>query len=38
MRGFLYRWAIRLKEFGERRRFAAFIRAGLALRARIEEV
>jgi hypothetical protein len=35
MQGFLYRWAMRLKDFGERRRLGAFIRAGLALKARL---
>jgi hypothetical protein len=35
MRGFLYRWAIRLKDFGERHDCAVFIKAGLALRTRL---
>jgi hypothetical protein len=35
MRGFLYRLAIRLKDFGERRRCAAFIKMGIALKTRL---
>ena len=41
MRGFLYRWAIRLKDFGERAGHkhhwyaGAFIRAGLWLKKRL---
>jgi hypothetical protein len=35
IRGFLYRWAIRLKDFGERHNFAVFIRIGLALKERL---
>jgi hypothetical protein len=33
MRGFLYRWAIGLKEFGERHKIVVLINVGLALRA-----
>jgi hypothetical protein len=32
LRGFFYRWAIRLKDFGERHRLAFVTRWGLALR------
>jgi hypothetical protein len=32
MKGFLYRLAMRLKEFGERHNLWVFINAGLALR------
>ena len=32
MKGVLYRWAIRLKDFGERHKIGAFIRMGLVLR------
>jgi hypothetical protein len=35
MRGFLYRWAIRLKDFRERHNLGVFIALGLALRARL---
>jgi hypothetical protein len=35
MRGFLYRWAIRLQTFGERHRCRAFIKLGLALKGRL---
>jgi hypothetical protein len=35
MLGFLYRWAIRLKDFGERHKLVTFIRMGLALKERI---
>ena len=35
MRGFLYRWAIRLKDFGERHNLRAFIGMGIALKARL---
>jgi hypothetical protein len=35
MRGFLYRWAIRLKDFGERHNLGVFIWLGLAIRARL---
>jgi hypothetical protein len=35
MRGFLYRWAIRLKDFGERHNLGVFIGIRLALRERL---
>jgi hypothetical protein len=35
MRGFLYRWAIGLKDFGERHKIVVLVKAGLALKARL---
>jgi len=35
VRGFLYRWAIRIKDFGERHRIDFLIRWGLALKDRL---
>ena len=35
MKGFLYRTAIRLKNFGERLRLPVFIRLGLALKRKL---
>jgi hypothetical protein len=35
MRSFLYRWAIRFKDFGERHGCRALIKLGLAMRNRL---
>jgi hypothetical protein len=35
MRGFLYRWAMRLKDFGESHNCGALVRFGLAVRDRL---
>jgi hypothetical protein len=32
MRGFLYRWGMRIKDFGERRHIGFLIRWGLAIK------
>jgi hypothetical protein len=37
MVGFIYRGAVSLKDFGERRRIAFLIRLGLALRDRVSK-
>lgn len=37
MTGFLYRMAVAIREFGERRRCGFFIRLGLAIRERVSK-
>jgi hypothetical protein len=38
MIGFLYRWAIALKEFGERHKMPWLIRLGLAIRESVTRI